>query len=153
MARPPYVAPMGRACRSGSDCDAPEDCLHPDLPICASDVAGPCGPGRPCATGDVCANPDCEEYARCVADCRTGGGCEQPGQTCDASTGLCLFSACEVDGVPCASGRVCDPDAPDADTNGCAAASCVDDADCPCGPCVNGRCASDLGVCAELIFG
>lgn len=140
----PFIIPPEPPCRTDSECFDGRSCAHPDIPACGGAQIIECQTSISCPSRFVCEGDGCGSRF-CVQDCREFG-CSQFGESCDDSTGLCRFDACER-GATCALDRVCDPDARDVDATGCSAAACADDAGCACGPCVSGRCATGLGTC------
>ncbi len=105
------------------------------------------------------ANQVCQEYLggccnfgdrlsrRCVARCSAGSCAE--GFVC-GSNGLCGAVLC-TNGYACAAHFSCTPSNTEADLHGCARASCVSDADCSRGYCVESRCYAELGICGRSI--
>lgn len=161
-------------CQVGQDCVAPGaniggcgTCMPPEHQ---------CQTDSDCASGDVCVefNTPCgctnEPSSECRARC-TSTSCGA-GQRCNATSGLCEPTPCN-DGYACPADYRCATTAPEADAHGCepipcgqgytcpentrckpgtgghgcSTLSCVHDADCDCGACVEGYCASGPGNC------
>jgi len=125
---------------------APDDALSVDAdaspclgPGCACVDSGPCDDGDACTVGDGCIAGVC--VAGPAMDCGDGNAC-----TADScADGNCDHLA--ADGLPCEDGDLC--------TKGdaCAAEQCVagpPPACDPVGPCEQGQCAPESGLCVQV---
>jgi len=117
-------------------CSSDDDCTEPSVCHAIYDSCSPDGQGSEC--GPACSAGSCGEGFRCGA------------------SGACEAIPCEAG--DCAETESCDPvfdaQTPVYDhTSGCRPIACTPDADaCPgTTVCVNARCQSDFGQCAEPI--
>ena len=105
----------GNACTTDS-CDAKLGCTH----VAAT---GSCSDGNACTVGDVCKNAACTSGAATV--CNDGNACTD--DSCNTTSGLCVFNAAPLNGAGCnADNSVCTV----ADT--CSSGSCVAGAQLNC---------------------
>lgn len=148
---------IGDACASRADCADGLECAGPDDPqVCGIPPREGCVSDDDCTAPNVChaisdtCSPD-GQGSECRMPCSTGS-CES-GFRCGVS-GACEAIPCEAG--DCAEFDTCDPEfdeqTPVFDhTSGCRHITCDPAADsCPgTTECVNGRCQSDFGQCAE----
>jgi hypothetical protein len=159
--------PHGPTCRKPSDCDGGADCNPWNVWGCVFT----CTADPDCGNGSVCVYygcPHCEPTCT-PTSCSTGYVCGANGhcapQACDAgydcgANGTCSPTAagaddhgcsphsCGTEGYQCPSNTRCGSTAPDA--HGCSALTCAADADCDCGVCWEGTCASGPGWCGGV---
>lgn len=123
-------------CTDGNDCtldscDNVTGCQH-------ANTAGPCSDGNACTSGEVCEAGACKTGTAKV--CNDDNPCTT--DSCNPSTGSCVFSALSLDGSDCDDGNAC--------TAGdkCAVGECKSGAalDCEDGnPCVVNECDPAVG--------
>jgi hypothetical protein len=142
-------------CKGTQDCDAGGTCVTTTSGCPQCPHSGCHYPPPPCTQ-----SPDnCGPSARCQPD---GGTCVAllctQGYACSAddrcSVGNPAADAHGCAPAPCNDGWTCAPNtrctAPSAPVNhGCTPLPCTNDRDCDCGFCVNGACASNLGLCSS----
>ena len=108
-------------------CDPKNGCTH-------SNNAGSCNDGNACTVGDVCSAGGC--IAGALTVCLDGSTCTT--DSCDTTTGNCVFNAAPWNGTSCnADNSVCTPN----DT--CKAGVCVADTALACtdgNPCTDDSC-------------
>lgn len=126
----PLACSDGNACTQDS-CDSVTGCQHPATP-------GPCNDGNACTSGEVCEAGACKTGTAKV--CNDDNPCTT--DSCNPSTGSCVFSALSLDGSDCDDGNAC--------TAGdkCAVGECKSGAalDCEDGnPCVVNECDPAVG--------
>jgi len=155
---PSMCASMG----SHFECDTDMDCAPGGT--CVSSFEGcprcefrrchnPPPPTPPCTTQpDSCA-PDgrCQPDGTCAPlACDAGYACGDP-YRCRPGSARADTHGCEL--IPCDDGWSCGLNARctapgQTSDHGCTTLSCTADADCDCGFCVKGQCASALGFCS-----
>lgn len=134
-------------CQAASDCGEGLACLAPDYdPGCGTYDDGCAGTGYLCGTDQYCAEvADGCVAAECRNLCTDDAGCDAD-ETCDVSSAECDPRSCEQ-GFDCGAQSICDLER--GDEHGCLRLTCDDDASCPEGSCVGGRCFDTLGRCGS----
>lgn len=154
---PPSMCPsvgLRYLCTTDGDCNAGGTCV--------STISGcPQCETRQCEDPPPLCNlsPDsCGSEARCQTDgtcvplsCTAGFSCPS-GTRCSAGSARADGHGCELlpcnEGFPCPENFRC-TEPGDRFSHGCTAMPCRLDADCDCGYCVGGSCASSLGICSQ----
>jgi hypothetical protein len=156
---PDYAQPMdalttGEACTSDASCRVGEYCRRQGEPIGCGICETPdreCEGSSDCSHSTfcyqflpVCACDPTQRSSRCESLCNLNG-CPD-GEECNMATLVCGPPRCE-NGYVCPPNTRCTPDL--LDGHGCAVVPCERIADCDCGLCINGACASGPGSCSS----
>jgi len=143
---PPSIGSDAPLCRSDTDCSGSQQtCLMPRAcqPV-GVDAGAPtfeCAKDEECAGGVCIAGNSCSgQYSYCQPAC-TADSC--PVDSTCGTDGHCKPNRCE-DGYACPENTRCDAST---GGHGCKRMACTEDAQCDCGPCLDGLCEGAFGRC------